>query len=147
MISQVVLSFGIPFALVPLAMLTRRGDVMGALVNRRPPPSRSSVITTVIIALNAVLLWETFVEGCWRWLRSRSLGRLSVGLMAAGAAGVLFVPALPAGLCLGRLGSAVLPGAPASAHVPAPGAGRRRPGRAWSPASLGLVLVIVDGLT
>ena len=32
---QVVLSFGIPFALVPMILLTRRGDVMGALVNRR----------------------------------------------------------------------------------------------------------------
>ena len=33
-ISQVVLSFGIPFALVPLVLLTRREDIMGALVNR-----------------------------------------------------------------------------------------------------------------
>ena len=33
-LSQVVLSFGIPFALVPLVLLTRRRDVMGALVNR-----------------------------------------------------------------------------------------------------------------
>ena len=35
MISQVVLSFGIPFALVPMILLTRRADVMGAFVNRR----------------------------------------------------------------------------------------------------------------
>jgi manganese transport protein len=34
-ISQVVLSFGIPFALVPLVALTRRPDVMGPLVNHR----------------------------------------------------------------------------------------------------------------
>ena len=34
-LSQVVLSFGIPFALVPLLLLTRRRDIMGALVNRR----------------------------------------------------------------------------------------------------------------
>ena len=33
-ISQVVLSFGIPFALVPMILLTRRRDIMGALVNR-----------------------------------------------------------------------------------------------------------------
>ena len=33
-ISQVVLSFGIPFALVPMVLLTRRKDIMGALVNR-----------------------------------------------------------------------------------------------------------------
>ena len=43
-ISQVVLSFGIPFALVPMILLTRRRDVMGELVNRslRPRPSRRS---------------------------------------------------------------------------------------------------------
>ena len=34
-LSQVVLSFGIPFALVPMILLTRRRDVMGALVNSR----------------------------------------------------------------------------------------------------------------
>ena len=34
-LSQVVLSFGIPFALIPLVMLTMRGDVMGVHVNRR----------------------------------------------------------------------------------------------------------------
>ena len=34
-LSQVVLSFGIPFALIPLVLLTRRGDVMGEHVNRR----------------------------------------------------------------------------------------------------------------
>ena len=34
-LSQVVLSFGIPFALVPLVMLTCRRDVMGVHVNRR----------------------------------------------------------------------------------------------------------------
>ena len=33
-LSQVVLSFGIPFALVPLLLLTSRRDVMGAHVNR-----------------------------------------------------------------------------------------------------------------
>jgi manganese transport protein len=36
--SQVVLAFGIPFALVPMILLTRRADVMGTLVNRGPPP-------------------------------------------------------------------------------------------------------------
>ena len=34
-ISQVVLSFGLPFAVVPLVLFTRRGDLMGVLVNRR----------------------------------------------------------------------------------------------------------------
>ena len=42
-LSQVVLSFGIPFALIPLVMLTGRRDVMGVHVNGRltaSPPSR-----------------------------------------------------------------------------------------------------------
>jgi manganese transport protein len=55
-ISQVVLSFGIPFALVPLVLLTRRSDVMGELVNRRRTTVAAVVVAAVIIALNAVLL-------------------------------------------------------------------------------------------
>ncbi len=39
-ISQVVLSFGIPFALVPMVLLTRRADIMGGLVNRRADDGR-----------------------------------------------------------------------------------------------------------
>jgi manganese transport protein len=56
-ISQVVLSFGIPFALVPLVMLTRRRDVMGELVNQRRTTLVAAVVAGVIIALNAVLLF------------------------------------------------------------------------------------------
>jgi len=55
-LSQVVLSFGIPFALVPLLLLTGRRDVMGALVNRRPTTVVAALVTGVIIGLNAVLL-------------------------------------------------------------------------------------------
>jgi manganese transport protein len=55
-VSQVVLSFGIPFALVPLVLLTRRRDVMGDLVNRRSTTLCAALVTTVIVALNAVLL-------------------------------------------------------------------------------------------
>ena len=40
MLSQVVLSFGIPFALIPLVVLTSRRDVMGVHVNGRLRPSR-----------------------------------------------------------------------------------------------------------
>jgi manganese transport protein len=58
-ISQVVLSFGIPFALVPLVLLTRRRDVMGALVNRRVTTVSASVVAAVIIALNLFLLADT----------------------------------------------------------------------------------------
>ncbi|MEA2268974.1 MAG: manganese transport protein, partial [Solirubrobacteraceae bacterium] len=59
-ISQVVLSFGIPFALVPLVILTRRRDVMGALVNRRVTTLVASIVAAMIIALNGFLLFETF---------------------------------------------------------------------------------------
>jgi manganese transport protein len=60
-ISQVVLSFGIPFALVPLVLLTRRRDVMGALVNRPLTTAAASVVAALIIALNLFLLFETLV--------------------------------------------------------------------------------------
>ena len=59
-ISQVVLSFGIPFALVPLVILTRRADIMGALVNRRITTLVACVVVTLIIALNAFLLLQFF---------------------------------------------------------------------------------------
>jgi manganese transport protein len=59
-LSQVVLSFGIPFALVPLVMLTRRRDVMGALVNRPATTAVASLVAALIIALNAFLLVQTF---------------------------------------------------------------------------------------
>ena len=60
-ISQVVLSFGIPFALVPLVILTRRRDIMGALVNRSITTVVASIVAGMIIALNAFLLYQTFV--------------------------------------------------------------------------------------
>ena len=60
-ISQVVLSFGIPFALVPMILLTRRRDLMGALVNRPATTAIASVVAALIIGLNAFLLYETFV--------------------------------------------------------------------------------------
>jgi manganese transport protein len=59
-ISQVVLSFGIPFALVPLVALTRRRDVMGPLVNRRVTTVSAGLVTLMIIALNVYLLYATF---------------------------------------------------------------------------------------
>jgi manganese transport protein len=58
-LSQVVLSFGIPFALVPLVMFTRRADIMGSLVNRRVTTAAASGVAALIIALNAVLVWQT----------------------------------------------------------------------------------------
>jgi manganese transport protein len=58
-ISQVVLSFGIPFALVPLVIFTARRDIMGPLVNRRITTVAASAIAAVIIALNIFLLLQT----------------------------------------------------------------------------------------
>jgi manganese transport protein len=58
--SQVVLSFGIPFALVPMVLLTRRKDVMGELVNRRATTAVASVVAGMIICLNVFLLQQTF---------------------------------------------------------------------------------------
>jgi len=55
-LSQVVLSFGIPFALVPLVLLTRRADVMGRLVNRPVTTATAWVVAGLVIALNAFLL-------------------------------------------------------------------------------------------
>ncbi len=59
-ISQVVLSFGIPFALIPLVWLTSRRDVMGALVNRRATTLLGAAVAAAIVALNVFLLYETF---------------------------------------------------------------------------------------
>ena len=59
-LSQVVLSFGIPFALVPLVLLTRRRDVMGELVNARRTTATACVVAALIIFLNVFLLVRTF---------------------------------------------------------------------------------------
>jgi manganese transport protein len=59
-ISQVVLSFGIPFALVPLIRFTARRDLMGQLVNRRATTAVAWAVAGVIICLNAFLLAQTF---------------------------------------------------------------------------------------
>jgi manganese transport protein len=55
-ISQVVLSFGLPFALVPLVAFTSRRDLMGVLVNRPLTSTLAAVVTALIIALNLFLL-------------------------------------------------------------------------------------------
>jgi manganese transport protein len=55
-LSQVFLSFGIPFALVPLLVFTGSRDLMGTLVNRRPVMLAAALVTAVIVGLNAYLL-------------------------------------------------------------------------------------------
>jgi manganese transport protein len=59
-LSQVVLSFGIPFALVPLVVLTGRRDVMGAHVNGRVLSLSAYLVATVITAMNVFALYEQF---------------------------------------------------------------------------------------
>jgi manganese transport protein len=59
-ISQVVLSFGIPFALVPLVLFTSRRGLMGPLVNRRSTTAAAAIIAALIIGLNVFLLAQTF---------------------------------------------------------------------------------------
>jgi manganese transport protein len=56
--SQVVLSFGIPFALIPLLLLTSRRDIMGPHVNRRPTIVVASGIVATITALNVFLIFQ-----------------------------------------------------------------------------------------
>jgi manganese transport protein len=59
-LSQVALSFGIPFALVPLVIFTSRRDLMGVLVNKRATTIGASVVAGLIICLNIFLLLRTF---------------------------------------------------------------------------------------
>jgi manganese transport protein len=55
-LSQVVLSFGIPFALVPLVIFSRRRALMGSLTNTRLTTAATVLVTTVIVVLNIVLI-------------------------------------------------------------------------------------------
>ncbi|MGZ4341432.1 MAG: Nramp family divalent metal transporter [Solirubrobacteraceae bacterium] len=55
-LSQVVLSFGIPFALVPLVILTRNRDLMRTQVNHRMTTAVAYAVVGLIIAMNVVLL-------------------------------------------------------------------------------------------
>jgi manganese transport protein len=59
-LSQVVLSFALPFALVPLIALTRRQDVMGDLTNSARTNALAYLTIAVILALNGLLLYQTF---------------------------------------------------------------------------------------
>ncbi|MDA8088702.1 MAG: Nramp family divalent metal transporter [Nitrospiraceae bacterium] len=61
-ISQVVLSFGLPFALVPLIMFTRRKDLMGVLANKKITSFLAGMAAALILALNVYLLYATFLN-------------------------------------------------------------------------------------
>jgi manganese transport protein len=62
-ISQVILSFGLPFAIIPLVLFSRRPQLMGGLVNRRLTTAAATIISILIIWLNAYLLYDTIWGG------------------------------------------------------------------------------------
>ena len=62
-VSQVVLSFGLPFAIIPLVMFTRRTDIMGEMVNRRITTFASGLIAAIIVVLNVYLIYKTAAPG------------------------------------------------------------------------------------
>ncbi|MDQ1129766.1 Nramp family divalent metal transporter [Microbacterium sp. SORGH_AS_0888] len=62
-LSQVVLSFGIPFALVPLVWLTARRGVLGVFRNRTLTTVAGAAASVLLIALNGVLLWLVATGG------------------------------------------------------------------------------------
>jgi manganese transport protein len=59
-LSQVVLSFGIPIALIPLIMMTDRRDIMGIHVNRRITTITAWICTIAISAINVFLIYQQF---------------------------------------------------------------------------------------
>ena len=62
-LSQVVLSFGLPFAIIPLVLFTSRRDLMGSLVNRRVTTVAAWIVAAAVIALNLFLLWQISTGG------------------------------------------------------------------------------------
>src|SRR6185312_3869026 len=57
-ISQVVLSFGLPFAIIPLVMFTRQRAIMQGLVNHPVTTFLATAVTVLVIALNLFLLYQ-----------------------------------------------------------------------------------------
>jgi manganese transport protein len=58
--SQVILSFGIPFALIPLVLFTSKRRIMGVLTNHPVTTAVAAVVAALICALNLFLLGQTF---------------------------------------------------------------------------------------
>ncbi len=62
-LSQVVLSFGLPFAVIPLVIFTSRKRLMGSLVNRPATTAAASLVAFLIIFLNMYLLYQILFVG------------------------------------------------------------------------------------
>jgi manganese transport protein len=61
--SQVLLSFGLPFAVIPLVKFTSKKEIMGVLLNGKRTTVTATIVTGLIILLNIYLLYATFVTG------------------------------------------------------------------------------------
>jgi manganese transport protein len=59
-VSQVVLSFGLPFAVAPLVIFTSRKSIMGHLVNRPVTTIIAGLVAALILSLNVYLLISLF---------------------------------------------------------------------------------------
>ncbi len=62
-ISQVLLSFGLPFTIIPLVMFTSRRSLMGEMVNHRVTTLIASGIAAIIVVLNLYLIFQTLTGG------------------------------------------------------------------------------------
>jgi manganese transport protein len=62
-ISQVMLSFGLPFAIIPLMNFTSDAAIMGELVNAKPTRLLGALVTAIIIILNIYLLYSMIFTG------------------------------------------------------------------------------------
>jgi manganese transport protein len=59
-ISQVLLSFGLPFAIIPLVIFTSNKQIMGTLVNKPLTTVLASLAAAVIVGLNLFLIFQIF---------------------------------------------------------------------------------------
>ena len=62
-ISQVLLSFGLPFAIIPLVLFTKDKKLMGVLVNQKITTFLATIVTGIIVFLNIYLLYTTLFKG------------------------------------------------------------------------------------
>ena len=61
--SQVILSFGLPFAIIPLVLFTARRTIMGDLVNRAFTTFLAALVAALIVGLNVYLLYQLLLGG------------------------------------------------------------------------------------
>ncbi len=64
--SQVLLSFGLPFVIIPLVLFTSDKKLMGPFANRKPIIAAASLSAAIIIALNLYLIFQPFLPEAFR---------------------------------------------------------------------------------